>query len=174
MNPIHYWRTVAATACTSLLAGVSVAAPVQDHHAAAEGHPLALQSTDGHGRGLHTAIESVCPALVRIWVVMEMPGNGRIERRRGAGSGVIVHPDGYIVTNHHVAGNAAHIVCNLADHQEVEAVLVGTDPLADIAVLKINLSDLRDPDAVLPSPVGVTPTRSRWATLFSRWVPRQQ
>jgi serine protease Do len=81
---------------------------------------------------------------------MDMPGEGRIERRRGAGSGVIVHPDGYVVTNHHVAGNANRIVCNLSDQQEVEAELVGTDPLADIAVLKINRSTLRDPDAPLP------------------------
>ncbi|MCP3902034.1 MAG: PDZ domain-containing protein, partial [Planctomycetes bacterium] len=105
----------------------------------------------GAGGAPQAAIEMVYPALVRIYVVMEQPREGRLSRIRSAGSGAIISPDGYVVTNHHVAGNASNIVCNLADQQEVEAILVGTDPLADIAVLKIDRQQLHDPGAPLPT-----------------------
>jgi serine protease Do len=101
--------------------------------------------------GVPRAVLDAFPAVVRIYVVMEMPSGGRIEKRRGAGSGAIISSDGYVVTNHHVAGNASHIVCNLSDHQEVPAKLVGTDPLADIAVLKIDISRLKEPNKPLPT-----------------------
>ena len=59
------------------------------------------------------------------------------------GSGVIISPNGYILTNHHVAGRATRIMIRLADRQEVRATLVGTDPLCDLAILKIDKKDLR-------------------------------
>ena len=68
----------------------------------------------------------------------------------GSGSGAIISRDGYVVTNHHVAGNAGRIVCNLADQEELEAELVGTDALADIAVLKLELSHRKKGAKPLP------------------------
>jgi S1-C subfamily serine protease len=53
------------------------------------------------------------------------------------------------VTNHHVAGNAIRMTCTLADGEEVEAVRVGTDAMADIAVLKLKLNTRKHPDAPL-------------------------
>lgn len=99
---------------------------------------------------IEAAVDAVYPALVRIYVVAEEGGDGRMQKQRASGSGAIIHPDGYIVTNHHVAGRASRIVVNLADRQELRATLVGTDPLADLAVLKIDKKDLRDPKAPLP------------------------
>ena len=99
---------------------------------------------------VEAAVKAVYPALVRIYVVSEEGGGGRMQKQRASGSGTIIHPDGYILTNHHVAGRATHIVVNLADRQELRATLVGTDPLADLAVLKIDKKDLRDPNMVLP------------------------
>ena len=58
-------------------------------------------------------------------------------KSESSGSGVIISPDGHAVTNHHVAANAERIMCTLADRREVEARLVGTDALADIAVIKL-------------------------------------
>ena len=55
----------------------------------------------------------------------------------GAGSGVIISADGYIVTNHHVVENASKITVRLTDKTEYEAALVGSDEVADIAVIKI-------------------------------------
>jgi hypothetical protein len=63
---------------------------------------------------------------------------------------VIISEDGYLVTNHHVAGRANRLVVNLADQQEIDAELVGTDPLTDIAVLKLKLDQRKDPKAPLP------------------------
>ncbi|MFO1524171.1 MAG: trypsin-like peptidase domain-containing protein [Kiritimatiellia bacterium] len=96
------------------------------------------------------AVRKVFPALVRIYVVSDESENGRIKRQRAAGSGVIISADGYLVTNHHVAGRANRLVVNLADQQEIDAELVGTDPLTDIAVLKLKLDQRRDPKAPLP------------------------
>ena len=69
------------------------------------------------------------------------PGNGRPDRR-GAGSGFIFESDGYIITNHHVVDGADQIIVRLADRREFEAELVGSDPLSDVALLKIDASGL--------------------------------
>jgi Do/DeqQ family serine protease len=60
----------------------------------------------------------------------------------GLGSGVIVSPEGYLLTNHHVIEGATDIDVRLADGREARARVVGTDPETDIAVLKIDLSPL--------------------------------
>ncbi len=99
---------------------------------------------------IEAAVQAVYPALVRIHVVAEEGGGGRMQKGRASGSGTIISPDGYILTNHHVAGRATRITVRLADRQELRATLVGTDPLADLAVLKIDKKDLRDPQAALP------------------------
>lgn len=96
------------------------------------------------------AVASVYPALVRIHVVSEQGSEGRMRKIQGTGSGAIISEDGYILTNHHVARRATRLVCRLSDREEVDATLVGTDPLADIAVLKLDLSSRRDPGAKLP------------------------
>jgi serine protease Do len=58
------------------------------------------------------------------------------------GSGFIVSPDGYILTNDHVAGNAAEITVTMTSGEKYEAELVGNDPLSDVALLKINGTNL--------------------------------
>jgi Do/DeqQ family serine protease len=62
--------------------------------------------------------------------------------QEGLGSGVIVSPEGYLLTNHHVIAGAREIDVRLADGREARATLVGTDPDTDVAVLKIDLSPL--------------------------------
>jgi serine protease Do len=61
----------------------------------------------------------------------------------GAGSGVIISTDGYIVTNDHVISGAQAITVRLSNEQEYEATLIGTDPQTDLAVLKINATGLQ-------------------------------
>jgi Do/DeqQ family serine protease len=95
------------------------------------------------------------------------------QAQEGLGSGVIVSPQGYLLTNHHVVEDAEEIEVRLADGREARATLVGADPETDIAVLKIDLaalpvvalgdpSRLRVGDAVLaignPFNVGQTAT----------------
>ncbi len=86
------------------------------------------------------AIVKVRPSLVRIHVVTVYDDQGRKAKYESAGSGVIITSDGYVVTNHHVAGKAKRIVCTLYSKEEVEADLVGTDPLSDISVIKLRSS----------------------------------
>lgn len=71
-------------------------------------------------------------------------GNSPPERRQeGLGSGVIISPDGYILTNNHVVGGADKITVELSDQKkEFEAELIGADPRTDIALIKINARGL--------------------------------
>ncbi len=62
--------------------------------------------------------------------------------RQGAGSGVIISPDGYIVTNNHVIDDADEISVVLNDKREFKAKLIGTDPSTDVALIKIDASGL--------------------------------
>lgn len=61
---------------------------------------------------------------------------------QGAGSGVIISPDGYIVTNNHVIQNASQLQVTLNNNQNYMAEVIGTDPNTDIALLKIDADDL--------------------------------
>jgi serine protease Do len=63
-------------------------------------------------------------------------------KQRGTGSGVIISPDGYILTNNHVAGKATKMKVKLSDGRELTAKLVGADPETDLAVIKIDASNL--------------------------------
>jgi Do/DeqQ family serine protease len=64
------------------------------------------------------------------------------EEMEGIGSGVVVSPDGFLLTNTHVVDGADEITITTADKKEFKAKVVGTDPPTDIAVLKINSSNL--------------------------------
>jgi len=70
-----------------------------------------------------------------------VPPQGGIQR--GFGSGVIVSQDGYILTNSHVVDEADRITVRTSDHQEYPAKVVGRDPKTDVAVLKIEASNLK-------------------------------
>jgi serine protease Do len=73
--------------------------------------------------------------------------------QRGSGSGFLVSADGYILTNNHVVEGADKVTVRLTDRREFEAKVVGTDPLTDVALLKIDASHL--PAAPLGNSDGV-------------------
>jgi 2-alkenal reductase len=81
------------------------------------------------------AVNSVAPAVVTIDVTVSTGGTG-------SGSGFIFDPDGWILTNRHVAGDAASMFVTLADSRRFEATLIGVDTLTDLAIIKIDGSDL--------------------------------
>jgi serine protease Do len=95
----------------------------------------------------------VYPALVNISVVQRFFQQGHAKRMPAGGSGVIVSPDGYVLTNHHVAFRASRIVCRLPDGEELEASVVTDDPLTDLSVLKLRLD--RRPGCAAPLPFAV-------------------
>ena len=62
--------------------------------------------------------------------------------QKGSGSGVIIRPDGYIVTNNHVVSGATKISVTLNDNSQYDATVVGTDPVTDVAIIKIDGANL--------------------------------
>jgi serine protease Do len=93
-------------------------------------------------------IAKLRPALVRIRVVSAEYGEGREIKMQEVGSGAIITKDGYIITNHHVAGHAKRMFCTLWNREEVEADLIGTDPLTDISIIKLRPEKARSFDFV--------------------------
>jgi serine protease Do/serine protease DegQ len=71
-----------------------------------------------------------------------VPGPVQPREQKGLGSGVIVSPDGYILTNNHVVADADEIEVALNDGRKLPATVVGKDPRTDIAVIKIDSTDL--------------------------------
>ena len=69
-------------------------------------------------------------------------GFGQPREQRGSGSGVIIRPDGYIVTNNHVVAGATSIQVTLNNNQQYEATVVGTDPATDVAIIKVDATGL--------------------------------
>ena len=96
-----------------------------------------IEPVDPVRRQIDEAVARVKPALVRIKVVATQYYQGREVKFEASGSGVIISKEGHVITNHHVAGHATRIVVILPSNEEIPADLVGTDPLADISVLKL-------------------------------------
>ena len=68
---------------------------------------------------IYRARDRVMPAVVHIQPVIKNYRTGELEKQAVVGSGVIFHPDGYVVTNYHVAGKAERILCNIYDKEVV-------------------------------------------------------
>lgn len=103
----------------------------------------ALEASLSLRAAVDKSIAIVKPALVRVHVVSTSYRDGREQKYQSTGSGVIITPEGHVITNHHVAAHATRLVCTLSTREEIDAELIGTDPLTDIAVIKLNPADGR-------------------------------
>jgi serine protease Do len=126
-------------------------------HGQAFAQQAQLPSPQDLSRTFINVAKQIKPAVVNIDVVEktkrssmrlpdgfpQIPGLGDVPRRqRGTGSGVIISADGYILTNNHVAGDAEQISVKLADGREFKAKVVGKDSETDLAVVKIDATNL--------------------------------
>ena len=123
-----------AVALAGLLAGILSSAP---------GETESLQ------RQILAARDEVTPALVNVQPITDVYSSGERRSSTGVGSGFIFDEDGHVITNYHVAGKAKRLIITLSDKKRVPGVVVGEDPLTDIAVLKLELSEGDE----LPRPV---------------------
>ena len=113
---------------------------------------------DSRQSAITRAIEKVSPAVASINVVQLkeystqsayndpffrylFPYELHRERVKSTGSGVVISPDGYIITNHHVLENALEIVVTLPGGKEYSAEIIGTDKQTDLSLLKLDGSD---------------------------------
>ncbi len=94
------------------------------------------------------ARDRVFPALVSIRVVTVRFGGGRELKGRSVGSGAIISSEGYVITNAHVTSGGKKFICTLSDKREIEASLVGEDPLTDLALLRLDLAELESSNAL--------------------------
>ncbi len=112
--------------------------------------PAPVPVQDVSRSDIEVARQKVYPALVNIAVVFRFFNGGRAQRSPAGGSGVIVSPDGKILTNFHVAGNTTRIVCTLPTGESMEAKVLLHDPMTDLSVLQIINERRTDPKLPLP------------------------
>lgn len=111
----------------------------------AEARPSETETQDAYSQAVISAVERVGPAVVSVGLAMRAPE--QLKRRgvseiRGVGSGVIITPDGYVLTNGHVVQSAERIEVRLQDGRNFPVRIVGNDPHSDLAVLSVLESGL--------------------------------
>jgi len=94
---------------------------------------------DAYSRAIINVVDTVGPAVVAI--------NVRTTGGQGAGSGVFFAPDGYLLTNAHVVGDAEKVEVMLTDGRKLAATVVGTDPATDLAVCQVDNAQIKTPYA---------------------------
>ena len=99
------------------------------------------------------ARDRVFPALVNIEVITIQYWGGKEQKGQSTGSGTIIDPKGYVLTNFHVVEDGKKFTCTLADKQEIPATLVGQDPLTDLAVLQLDLDKVKKEGRPLPAAI---------------------
>lgn len=152
MRPNLRFPVTAALLATTVLGGAVLYAPPPGAVAA----PAPTMSAPGApNAGFADLVERVRPAVVNISVtekVQRLPMEGipepfrrffqdlpqRRGMRHGLGSGFVVDPDGWIVTNNHVVDGAEKVIVTLEDGTELDAVVKGRDPKTDVALLKVD------------------------------------
>ncbi|MEX2139906.1 MAG: trypsin-like peptidase domain-containing protein [Pirellulales bacterium] len=110
-------------------------APLTTERAAANDGPL----FDAYSQAVIRAAETVSPAVLKIDVRTKAAGG---QRGGGSGSGFLITPDGFALTNSHVVSGADEIQVTMSDGHRTQAALVGDDPDSDLAVVRLPHSDL--------------------------------
>ena len=103
------------------------------------------QALDAYSQAVVNAVEHIGPAVVSVGMARRAPERLRrrgLDELKGAGSGLVIAPDGFILTNSHVVSSADRIDVRFPDGHEMPASIVGNDPHSDLAVLRVAASGL--------------------------------
>lgn len=164
---LQFMKTLLQFLGWPVICGLLIAIIILDHYPqllnsqAAQSHHIQAPTPSGP-HSYANAVTLAAPAVVNIYtsktVRQKLPpqfneaffryflekNNLRQKERveRSLGSGVIINPKGYLLTNHHVISGADEILVLLQDGREALATVIGSDPESDLAVLKINLDNL--------------------------------
>jgi serine protease Do len=95
------------------------------------------------------ARDRVYPATVRVEARKTEYFAGQKKHVGGFGSGVVFDAEGHILTNYHVAGRAQELSCTLINKERVKAKLIGGDPWTDLAVIQLDMDEVREKDIAL-------------------------
>lgn len=95
---------------------------------------------DAYSQAVTAVVQAVGPAVVSITIGKENSSNGF--EAAGAGSGFIIAPDGYLLTNSHVVSGQKNILVSFTEGDSLKAEVVGDDPATDLAVIRVNSSNL--------------------------------
>jgi serine protease Do len=99
-----------------------------------------VEALDAYSRTVSSVAERLAPSVANLRVARRVRGGRRYD---GGGSGVVITPDGFLVTSAHVVANASGVVrATLDDGRELEADVAGADPFSDLAVLRAAARDL--------------------------------
>ena len=105
--------------------------------------PKDSELLDAYSRAVISVVETVGPAVVQIAPPRQQSRSGIVaEEPTGNGSGVVIAPDGYLLTNDHVIERASEVTVVFASGEKHSANLVGRDPATDLAVLRMRASGL--------------------------------
>jgi S1-C subfamily serine protease len=99
-----------------------------------------IELLDAYSRAVVAVVDAVGPAVVGIEIGSRL--RGKEPEQIGAGSGVMITPDGYILTNDHVVHNASELAVTMINGATLQAEIVGTDPATDLAVIRAGGSSL--------------------------------
>jgi S1-C subfamily serine protease len=97
------------------------------------------QALDAYSKVVTSVAEKVIPSVASLRVTKRVPGGRRAE---GAGSAVVITPDGFLLTSAHVVSGSSGGSAALVDGRELEWQVIGADPLSDLAVVRVAADDL--------------------------------